>query len=196
MRIQQGVPDPVRGFVWKAMAAARSPMGFRKHGLYQQLLEQVHTGPDPAGSRLGAAFEQVDKDVPRTMTGHIYFRSRDRIGQKALTRVLKAYAVFDPTLGYTQGMSSYAAVLLLYMREVRITESALRLLVHTATLIVFISRADTHPTNPDSSERLPLFCPVAPAGGAHHPVYSPTDSSAFARCNLGHLQQPSNQPHS
>ena len=34
-----------------------------------------------------------------------------------LTRVLRAYAAFHPELGYTQGMSSYAAVLLLYMTE-------------------------------------------------------------------------------
>lgn len=120
LRIQQGVPDPVRGFVWKAMAAARSPTGFRKQGRYQRLLEQVNAGPDAVGARLAAALEQVDKDVPRTMTGHIYFRTGDMQGQKALARVLKAYAVFDPGLGYTQGMSSYAAVLLLYMREVNI----------------------------------------------------------------------------
>merc|ERR1711871_1509582 len=38
-------------------------------------------------------------------------------GQAALTRLLRAYAAFHPQLGYTQGMSSYAAVLLLYMTE-------------------------------------------------------------------------------
>lgn len=62
-------------------------------------------------------FAQIDKDVPRTMTEHIYFRTTAHAGQEALTRVLRAYAAFHPELGYTQGMSSYAAVLLLYMTE-------------------------------------------------------------------------------
>jgi len=51
------------------------------------------------------------------MTEHIYFRSVGKTGQDALRRVLRAYACFHPQLGYTQGMSSYAAVLLLYMTE-------------------------------------------------------------------------------
>jgi hypothetical protein len=51
------------------------------------------------------------------MTGHIFFRGNDSKGQAALTRLLRAYAAYNPTLGYTQGMSSYAAVLLLYMSE-------------------------------------------------------------------------------
>ena len=51
------------------------------------------------------------------MTEHIYFRTADGTGQEALTRVLRAYAALNPSLGYTQGMSSYAAVLLLYMTE-------------------------------------------------------------------------------
>lgn len=108
-RIRDGVPDAVRGFVWKAIAAARAPSGFRQDGLYAQLALREGTN--------SAAWIQIDKDVPRTMTGHIFFRGNGSQGQAALTRVLRAYAAYNPTLGYTQGMSSYAAVLLLYMSE-------------------------------------------------------------------------------
>ena len=110
-RIRQGVPDPVRGFVWKLLAAARAPADFRVLGKYAEL--SVSEG----GEAQQKTFEQIDKDVPRTMTEHIYFRQRGRTGQEALTRVLRAYALFHPQLGYTQGMSSYAAVLLLYLTE-------------------------------------------------------------------------------
>eukprot|EP00908_Phaeocystis_cordata_P013620 Transcript_24685.p1 GENE.Transcript_24685~~Transcript_24685.p1 ORF type:complete len:237 (+),score=123.93 Transcript_24685:1086-1796(+) len=51
------------------------------------------------------------------MTGHIFFKGNGSKGQAALTQLLRAYAAYNPTLGYTQGMSSYAAVLLLYMSE-------------------------------------------------------------------------------
>ena len=109
-RIRSGVPEAVRGFVWKLMAAGRAPVDFRQEGLYFELASKEsgeHT----------KHFAQIDKDVPRTMTEHVYFRSAGKDGQEALTRVLRAYAAFHPALGYTQGMSSYAAVLVLYMTE-------------------------------------------------------------------------------
>ena len=109
-RIRQGVPEAVRGFVWKLMAAGRSPANFRREGLYHTLAAK------DTGSHT-EHFPQIDKDVPRTMTEHIYFRQAGKTGQEALTRLLRAYAAFHPELGYTQGMSSYAAVLLLYMTE-------------------------------------------------------------------------------
>jgi len=107
-RIRQGVPDAVRGFVWKAVAAARATNGFRQDGLYRSLRMQQEES---------AAASQIDKDVPRTMTGHIHFRAANSKGKASLGRMLKAYAAFRPALGYTQGMASYAAVLLLYMDE-------------------------------------------------------------------------------
>ena len=110
-RIRQGVPEAVRGFVWKLMAAGRAPADFRAEGQYAALAST------PDGGAMSAHFEQIDKDVPRTMTEHIYFRTSGRTGQEALTRVLRAYAALNPSLGYCQGMSSYAAVLLLYMTE-------------------------------------------------------------------------------
>ena len=112
LRIRQGVPDPVRGFVWKALAASRAPPNFRRDGLYQRLCE------GPGLERvLPETLTQIDKDVPRTLTGHIFFRGGGKRGQQALARVLRAYAAYNPQLGYTQGMASYAAVLLLYLDE-------------------------------------------------------------------------------
>lgn len=112
LRIRQGVPDPVRGFVWKAIAAARAPPNFRRDGLYQSLCDGLCIE-----SLKPETLTQIDKDVPRTLTGHIFFRANGKRGQAALARVLKAYAAYNPKLGYTQGMASYAAVLLLYMSE-------------------------------------------------------------------------------
>ena len=113
-RIRAGVPEAVRGFVWKLMAAGRAPVDFRRDGTYAALCA---LSAADAGAGAEAHFAQIDKDVPRTMTEHIYFRTSGGTGQESLTRVLRAYAAFHPALGYTQGMSSYAAVLLLYMTE-------------------------------------------------------------------------------
>ena len=104
-RIRAGVPDAVRGFVWKLLAAARSPPDFRREGEFAMLVAKADEGTE--------SDQQIDKDVPRTMTEHIYFRQAGKTGQEALGRLLKCYAAYHPELGYTQGMSSYAAVLLL-----------------------------------------------------------------------------------
>ena len=57
---------------------------------------------------LSRVVQQIEKDVPRTMTEHVYFRGApdaDSLpaGQAALSRLLRAYAAFNPLLGHTQG---------------------------------------------------------------------------------------------
>lgn len=39
------------------------------------------------------------------------------MGQASLYNVLKAYALYDPVIGYCQGMSFVSALLLMYMSE-------------------------------------------------------------------------------
>ena len=99
-RIRQGVPEPLRGFVWSLLAEGHAPEGFRQNGLYTDLC----TRELPDG--LQKWLDQIAKDVPRTMTDHIFFRQPGATGQAALGRVLHAYVAFRPALGYTQGMSS------------------------------------------------------------------------------------------
>ena len=57
--------------------------------------------------------EQIQKDLHRTAPGHA------RVEQlcKKLSRVLHAYAVRNPAIGYCQGMNFVAAIALSAMRE-------------------------------------------------------------------------------
>lgn len=57
---------------------------------------------------------QIDLDVPRTISGHITFRTRYGSGQRALFRVLHAFSLRCAECGYVQGMGPIAATLLLY----------------------------------------------------------------------------------
>ena len=61
--------------------------------------------------------KQIDKDVLRTFRNHIMFYDRYGIKQQQLFHVLAAYSVYNPVLGYCQGMSSLVAVLLMYLNE-------------------------------------------------------------------------------
>ena len=59
--------------------------------------------------------EQIAKDVPRTFPGHAQLDSLPM--RRALERVLRAFAVAKPSVGYCQGMNFIAGVFLLLMEE-------------------------------------------------------------------------------
>jgi len=58
---------------------------------------------------------QIDKDINRTIRGHENYHSRYGEGQCKLFRVLSAYAMYNEETRYTQGMSTLAAILLIYL---------------------------------------------------------------------------------
>ncbi|KAL4528806.1 hypothetical protein Ndes2437A_g03345 [Nannochloris sp. 'desiccata'] len=58
---------------------------------------------------------EIEKDTHRTFPGHAWLRGR--AGQLAMLRVLRAYAVYDPEVGYTQGMNFLAGLFLAYLDE-------------------------------------------------------------------------------
>lgn len=60
---------------------------------------------------------QIDLDVARTWRWHIKFRERYGKWQKYIFRILLAYSAFDVTVGYCQGMSQIAALLLIVFGE-------------------------------------------------------------------------------
>eukprot|EP00455_Lapot_gusevi_P018500 TRINITY_DN2010_c0_g2_i2.p1 TRINITY_DN2010_c0_g2~~TRINITY_DN2010_c0_g2_i2.p1 ORF type:complete len:255 (+),score=58.27 TRINITY_DN2010_c0_g2_i2:175-939(+) len=58
---------------------------------------------------------QIGVDIPRTNQKHPLFRSE--VGKKILSRVLNAYALHDPQVGYVQGMNDLVSIFLLVVRE-------------------------------------------------------------------------------
>lgn len=53
----------------------------------------------------------------RTFPHHEYFTDGQGIGQENLFNVLKAYSLYDPEVGYCQGLPFVVAILLLNVRE-------------------------------------------------------------------------------
>jgi TBC1 domain-containing protein 4 len=53
----------------------------------------------------------------RTFPSHTYFSSPLGPGQLALFNLLKAYSLLDPEVGYCQGLSFVAGVLLLHVSD-------------------------------------------------------------------------------
>eukprot|EP00793_Prasinoderma_coloniale_P003869 PRCOL_00003246-RA len=105
-RVRKGVPDQLRGLVWQLMSGSRELL-LENRGVYEQLVCYERT----------PAELEIIRDISRTFPGHVFYRQRHGPGQRSLFNVLKAYAVYDRDLGYTQGMGFVAGLLLLYMSE-------------------------------------------------------------------------------
>lgn len=102
--VKKGIPEALRGEVWQLLANCRND-----EELIAKYAEVVTKDcPDDV---------YVRRDIGRTFPAHEFFRETGSLGQEALYRVLKAYAVHDEEVGYCQGFSFIAAALLLHMPE-------------------------------------------------------------------------------
>lgn len=79
----------------------------------------------------------ISLDLPRTFPYHPKF-GKDGTHIQALRNVLVAYANFNPALGYCQGMSFIAAMLLMHLEEeVNISELLNSINVDVARILGF-----------------------------------------------------------
>eukprot|EP01133_Synstelium_polycarpum_P007236 gene7236-8412_t len=100
-----GIPQRIRGFIWR-LASGSIELERKNIGVYHYFL-----------TKTSEEYEyKISKDISRTFP-KIAFFSREE-GQISLFNILKAYSIMDPEIGYTQGMSFIAAILLSEMDEI------------------------------------------------------------------------------
>ncbi|EGG20954.1 ankyrin repeat-containing protein [Cavenderia fasciculata] len=87
-------------------ATATSGTGSLLHNMSQQSLTLNLSGDAYETTATGSEERDLHADIERFSTG-----------QQALFNVLKAYSIYDPEVGYCQGMSGIASILLMYMTE-------------------------------------------------------------------------------
>ncbi|KAH9500251.1 USP6 N-terminal-like protein [Bulinus truncatus] len=107
-RVFKGIPDCVRGEVWSKLLNIPRVKA-EQEGIYMRMRERARTK--------STSIRQIDLDVNRTYRNHIMFRERYGVKQQALFHVLAAYSVYNTEIGYCQGMSEIAALLLMYLNE-------------------------------------------------------------------------------
>lgn len=82
-------------------------MLLQKHpNLYNELLER--NGDE-------RTIDEIRRDQHRQFPSHEMFIDEDKPGQKELFNVLKAYSLFNPTVGYCQAQAPIAAFLLMHL---------------------------------------------------------------------------------
>jgi len=106
--INFGIPDYLRSQVWQELCGATGARK-RERGLYAELVHKANLDGSPWSSDIGL-------DVPRTFPDHAMLSSTRR-GKEVLRRVLLAYSLYNPKVGYCQSMNFIAAFLLLRMDE-------------------------------------------------------------------------------
>ncbi|XP_020388174.1 TBC1 domain family member 1 isoform X2 [Rhincodon typus] len=108
----RGVPRQHRGEIWKLLAEQhqlryRLPVKQQpKDTPYEELLKQLTSHQ-----------HAILIDLGRTFPTHPYFAAPLGAGQLSLYNLLKAYSLLDPEVGYCQGLSFVAGILLLHMSE-------------------------------------------------------------------------------
>lgn len=107
-RIYKGIPNSLRADVWKKLLNV-DKMKMAKIGMYENMKQLARQYSTDA--------RQIDSDVNRQFREHINYRERYSIKQQSLFNVLTAYAMYNSEVGYCQGMSGLAGVLLMYMDE-------------------------------------------------------------------------------
>ena len=102
--LRRGIVKEDRGETWYNIARAHKKW---KHvpGYYQRLVNKKNF----------ASGIDVAKDIQRTFPCHVFFASQ--VIQDSLQRILLAYSIRNPAVGYCQSMNFLAGILMLNMSE-------------------------------------------------------------------------------
>jgi hypothetical protein len=121
--VRKGIPPDWRGDAWFYYAGGPSMLS-KNYGVYEDLVKKA-----AAGQVSETDNEIIERDLNRTFPDNIRFRADPVATQDAqlpepetpivqsLRRVLQAFSIYNPRIGYCQSLNFLAGLLLLFMNE-------------------------------------------------------------------------------
>jgi hypothetical protein len=119
--IREGPPDEIRGLLWNFLVPGVEEIADQRSIYFALLSAQP-------GECLHE--KQISRDLARTFPSHDYFSHSNREGQESLFNIMKAYSLYDSEVGYCQGLSFIAGILLLQHKEPDLVFSLLVRIMH------------------------------------------------------------------
>lgn len=107
-RTLKGIPNALRPAIWGLLLNVQGRKD-EKIAEYEEMRD--------IALKQSSDIRQIDLDVNRTYRDHQFFCERYGTKQRELFYVLSAYSVYNAEIGYCQGMSQIAALLLMYFNE-------------------------------------------------------------------------------
>ncbi|KAH9820497.1 rab-GTPase-TBC domain-containing protein [Melampsora americana] len=101
--IQSGIPPALRGMMWQLMSSSKD---VELELEYSRLLNQICPHE-----------KSITRDLNRTFPQLEYFKESGGLGQDSLLAVCKAFSLYDPEVGYTQGLQFIIGPMLLNMPD-------------------------------------------------------------------------------
>ncbi|KAJ8404254.1 hypothetical protein AAFF_G00340270 [Aldrovandia affinis] len=122
-----GIDPAIRGEVWPFLlhyyscdssSEEREAWRLRKRSEYQEIQQRrLSMSPEEHSEFWRKIQFTVDKDVVRTDRSNLFFRGENNPNVEIMRRTLLNYAVFNPDMGYCQGMSDLVAPLLTEVQD-------------------------------------------------------------------------------
>lgn len=106
--IRSGIPTGLRTHVWQHLLAGH--VGRRRASLGERYYNNLVSASEDKESK------PIELDTRRTFVNHPKYEA-DSVAVRTLSRVLKAYAHHNATVGYTSGLSHIAGFALLFLPE-------------------------------------------------------------------------------
>ncbi|KTW31762.1 uncharacterized protein T551_01023 [Pneumocystis jirovecii RU7] len=131
-RVFKGIPDSWRSAAWYAFLSCSAKRNGSKYTDRELRLKYHEYLQLPYAHDF-----QINLDVPRTISGHVFFQRQYRDGQRLLFRVLHALSLFYSDTGYVQGMASLVATFLCYYDEESAFIMSVRLWEEKGILSIF-----------------------------------------------------------
>ncbi|VUZ44134.1 unnamed protein product [Hymenolepis diminuta] len=105
-RVFKGIPPRIRPRVWPILLNVASA---KKDRVYDDMRKYAFVS--------STYIEQIDLDINRTFRSTTFFNESFGPRQQVLFRILAAYSMYNTEVGYCQGMSDIAGMLLIYIMD-------------------------------------------------------------------------------